>query len=82
MPGTSKPGSTAYLFNGKTLFTGDTLALENDHVTPFNERFNMDTALQRESISKLARLQGITRIATAHSGTNTDYGAAFEAWKP
>lgn len=76
------PGSTAYLFNGKTLFTGDTLALENGHVTPFNERFNMNTTLQRESLSKLARLQGITRIATAHYGTSTDYSTAFKGWAP
>jgi hypothetical protein len=76
------PGSTAYLFNGKTLFTGDTLALENGHVTPFNERFNLDTPLQRESLSKLARLQGITRIATAHYGTSTDYSTAFKGWAP
>jgi hydroxyacylglutathione hydrolase len=75
------PGSTCYLINGKYLFTGDNLSLQNGHVELFNDLFNMDSATQAISLKKLTKLIGVKYIFTAHYGYTDDLAKAFEKWK-
>jgi hydroxyacylglutathione hydrolase len=74
-------GSTSFLINDRVLFTGDTLALQNGLVRPFYRLFNMDTAIQRESIRKLARLEDVALLCTAHTGCTADYAEAMRIWR-
>jgi hydroxyacylglutathione hydrolase len=62
------PGSMVYLVDPGYLFAGDTLSLKDGKAASFNEFFNMDTTRQRESISKLMRLIGVTYVFTGHYG--------------
>lgn len=74
------PGSMAFLVNDRVLFSGDTLRLQNGHVLPFYRLFNMDTAAQRKSIRKLAKLEGITLLCTGHTGCTQNYAFAMRRW--
>lgn len=74
------PGSMSYILSG-TLFTGDTLSLKQGQVRPFKRIANMDTKLQKRSITKLQKLTSIRRICTAHFGMTEDFAGAFEKWK-
>jgi hydroxyacylglutathione hydrolase len=75
------PGSMAFLINETVLFTGDTLILQNGRVRPFYRLFNMDTPAQRASIRKLARLENVTLLCTAHTGCTTGYDRAMRQWR-
>lgn len=75
------PGSMSFLVNDRVLFTGDTLALRNGQAHTFYRLFNKDTATQRESIRKLASLQGIDLLCTAHTGCTTDFARAMRFWR-
>ena len=75
------PGSLSYLVNDTVLFTGDTLTLQNGLVHTFYRLFNMDVPTQRESIRKLARLQGVALLCTAHTGCTTDWDRAMKPWR-
>jgi len=74
-------GSACYLVNGTYLFTGDNLHLKNGKVTLFSDIFNMDNDQQRQSIGKLARLEGIEAVFTMHSGFSLDHKSAFSDWR-
>lgn len=75
------PGSMSYLVNGNLLFVGDTMSLQNGKADIFNDFFNMDSDLQRESIKKLAGLTGIESVFTAHYGATRNHQEAFINWK-
>jgi hydroxyacylglutathione hydrolase len=75
------PGSLSYLVNDTVLFTGDTLTLQNGLVHTFYRLLNMDAATQRESIKKLARLQNVSLLCTAHTGCTTDWDGAMRHWR-
>jgi protein-S-isoprenylcysteine O-methyltransferase Ste14/glyoxylase-like metal-dependent hydrolase (beta-lactamase superfamily II) len=75
------PGSTSFLVDDRVLFTGGTLALQNGLVRPFYRLLNMDTAIQRESIRKLARLENVALLCTAHTGCSADYAEAMGFWR-
>jgi len=75
------PGAMSFLVNDHVLFTGDTLALRNGQAYTFYRLFNKDTATQRESIRKLASLQGIDLLCTAHTGCTTDLARAMRFWR-
>ena len=75
------PGSTCYLVDGKYLFTGDNMSLQNGRAELFNKFFNMDPATQKISLQKLAQLTGVKSIYTAHYGYSDDFAKAFENWK-
>jgi hydroxyacylglutathione hydrolase len=75
------PGSMSYLVDDRVLFTGDTLTLRNGRVCTFYRVINMDTAAQSASIRKLARLQGVTLLCTAHTGCTEDFARAMERWR-
>lgn len=74
-------GSFSFVVNGKYLFTGDTLRLKNGAVLPFVNFINMDTEKEKLSIRKLAALNGIEKIFTAHSGSSDNFNKAFKDWK-
>lgn len=74
------PGSMAYRVNGRWLFTGDSLRLENGRVKLFNEFLNMDSKQQKESLKKLSRLKGVEALFTAHYGYTDNVPSAFAAW--
>jgi len=74
-------GAMSFLVNDHMLFTGDTLALRNGQAYTFYRLFNQDTALQRESIRKLASLSGIDLLCTAHMGCTRDYTRAMQCWR-
>jgi glyoxylase-like metal-dependent hydrolase (beta-lactamase superfamily II) len=74
------PGSMSYVINDGYIFSGDTLSLENDEVHVFNEFFNMDTKLEKSSITKLSELIDIRYIFTAHYGYTDNYQTAFARW--
>jgi hydroxyacylglutathione hydrolase len=71
------PGAMSYVVNNTFLFTGDTMSLKNGKAALFNEFFNMDSKTEAKSIEKLAALQNIKYIFTAHYGSTDDAGRAF-----
>jgi hydroxyacylglutathione hydrolase len=75
------PGSMSYLVNDRVLFTGDTLILQDGFAGTFYRLFNMDTAAQRASIQKLARLRDVAVLCTAHTGCTTAYVRAIKHWR-
>lgn len=74
------PGSMSYVVNDAWLFTGDNMSLKNGRADIFNEFFNMDTKTERESIRKLAALQNLKYVFTAHHGFS-EAGKAFANYK-
>ena len=74
------PGSMSFLINDTYLFTGDSMGLKNGKVTGFNDIFNMDSQLQRRSITQLAELPGVKYVFTAHHGFVDSHETAFKNW--
>jgi glyoxylase-like metal-dependent hydrolase (beta-lactamase superfamily II) len=72
------PGSMAFLVNNSILFTGDTLILRNGKAYPLNYPYNMNNAMVRESIKKLALLENISILCTGHTGYTVDYKKSME----
>jgi len=60
--------SVCYLIDGKYLFTGDTLSLQNDEVGLHNSFFNKSDEQQQVDIEKLAALSGVQYVFTTHYG--------------
>jgi glyoxylase-like metal-dependent hydrolase (beta-lactamase superfamily II) len=75
------PGLMSYLVDGHILFTGDTLVLRNGRACPFYRFFNKNLAVQKASISKLAALQGVDLLCTAHTGCTRDYAHVMQYWR-
>lgn len=75
------PGSVSYLINGSNLFVGDTLSLINGEVQLFNTFFNKNSDQQKESVSKVAQLDGIEYVFTSHYGYTNDFSYAFKQWE-
>jgi hydroxyacylglutathione hydrolase len=74
------PGSMSFLINDRVLFSGDTLALRNGRVYTFYRLINKNTTAQRESIRRLASLQDIDLLCTAHTGCTRHYARAMQRW--
>jgi hydroxyacylglutathione hydrolase len=74
------PGSTSYLINDCSLFSGDTLRLVKGKVKPFTWWLNLDCKAMRISIRNLAQLQNIELLATAHTGHTKDFKGAMSDW--
>ncbi len=72
------PGSMCYVVDDRYLFTGDTMSLMDGRAGIFSDFFNMDSAIQRESLRRIGALPGIAYVFTAHHGITDDYGKAFE----
>lgn len=75
------PGSMSFLVNDRVLFSGDTLALRNGRVYTFYRLINKDTTTQRESIRRLAALQDVDLLCTAHTGCTASYARAMQCWR-
>ncbi len=75
------PGSMSYLVNGTILITGDALSLFDGRVGLFPKTFTMDSETMKTSIRKLAKLQGVDMICTAHHGISRDFDGALEEWR-
>lgn len=79
------PGHTAdsvsYVVEGRYLFTGDALMLHCGTVVSFAPRFTHDLEAAKNSIRKLARLEGIECLLTAHSGVTREIEFAFRNWR-
>jgi len=74
------PGSMAYLMDDTYLFLGDTCKLRNGQAYA-GKHYTMDYETQKESIRKLAQLQNVGWVFTAHSGYTRDFCRAFDYWK-
>jgi glyoxylase-like metal-dependent hydrolase (beta-lactamase superfamily II) len=86
------PGSMSYLVDESTLFTGDTVPLKEGKVRAFSKlrlldlirlrslAASMDAATQAESVRRLAKLQNISLMATAHTGFTTNFRYAMSDW--
>jgi glyoxylase-like metal-dependent hydrolase (beta-lactamase superfamily II) len=75
------PGATCYLVNGRYLFTGDSMRLQKGKAGIFSKSINMDSETQLQSLKRLARLQGVKYVFTAHFGFSDSYGQAFEPFR-
>jgi hydroxyacylglutathione hydrolase len=75
------PGSMSYLLDGSILFVGDTFKLVAGQVHPLRRYINNDTEQQKESIRKLASLEGVRLACTAHSGYTERFDEAIRAWR-
>lgn len=74
------PGSMAYLVDDTYLYLGDTCKLKDGQAYA-GKHYTMDYETQKDSIRKLARLQNIEWVLTAHSGYTRDFERAFAYWK-
>jgi hydroxyacylglutathione hydrolase len=75
-------GSMSYLVNDRILIVGDILNLDRGRAVMDRAMINMDARRRRESIRKLARMEGVRTLCTMHSGYTRDFGAAMAGWKP
>ncbi len=73
------PGSMAYLLNGAILIAGDTAGLWLGRAHPFI--IGMDRKGQRESLRKLAALDGVALFCTAHGGCTPEVRKALAGWE-
>jgi len=73
------PGSMAYLVNGSILFSGDTVAWGLGGI--ITRKFNMDRKTRELSLKKLAKLDNISLICTAHTGISRDFAKVMRKWR-
>jgi glyoxylase-like metal-dependent hydrolase (beta-lactamase superfamily II) len=74
-------GSVSYLAGDRFLFSGDAIRLRRGEVFPFPFWFNQDGRALAWSVRKLAGLEGIECLLTAHTGFTADPGHAFRRWR-
>jgi glyoxylase-like metal-dependent hydrolase (beta-lactamase superfamily II) len=74
-------GSVSYVVDDRLLFTGDALRLLRGEVVPFWPRLIGDRKGMAGSIQRLARLENVERLLTAHTGATTDVAVAFRRWR-
>ena len=75
------PGSVSYLAGERFLFSGDVIRLRQGEAFPFPFWFNRDSRALAQSVRKLAGLNGIECLMTAHNGFTTDVAHAFSHWR-
>jgi glyoxylase-like metal-dependent hydrolase (beta-lactamase superfamily II) len=74
-------GSVSYLAGDRLLFSGDAIRLRHGEVLPFLFCFNHDSQALVRSIQKLAQLERIEGLLTAHTGCTSDITNAFQRWR-
>lgn len=74
-------GSVSYLAGDRFLFCGDVIRLRQGEVFPFPFWFNRDSRALAQSVRKLAGLNGIECLLTAHTGFTADPAHAFRRWR-
>lgn len=75
------PGSASFLVNGRFLFAGDSMRLQNGTAALFSKSINMDNGAQLQSLKKLAGVHGVQCVFTAHFGYADDAGRVFERFR-
>jgi glyoxylase-like metal-dependent hydrolase (beta-lactamase superfamily II) len=75
------PGSVSYLAENRFLFSGDIIRLRHGKVFPFPFCFNRDNRAVACSVRKLAGLDGIECLLTAHTGFTANPAHAFRRWR-
>ena len=75
------PGSMSFLINDKYLFVGDILNIKNGRVVMDRSFLQMNKEMQKNSIKKLAKLEGIDLLLTAHTGFTNKFENAMSDWK-
>jgi hydroxyacylglutathione hydrolase len=75
------PGSMSYLVNESILFVGDTFKLIEGKVYAKRPCINMDSVQQKESIRKLACLDHVRLVFTAHNGYTQTFDEAIRDWR-
>jgi glyoxylase-like metal-dependent hydrolase (beta-lactamase superfamily II) len=71
----------SYLAGERFLFSGDVIRLRQGEAFPFPFWFNRDSRALAQSVRKLAGLNGIECLMTAHNGFTTDVAHAFRHWR-
>jgi hydroxyacylglutathione hydrolase len=66
---------------GESLFTGDLCIIVDEKIHPMLELFTEDIKMDSISIQKIAGMQNINYIYTAHTGYTTDLNKALEMWR-
>ena len=74
-------GSMSFIVNGGYLFVGDALNLKDGGAVMDRAFLQMDRSLQEASIRKLARLEKISMLFTAHTGFTDDFEKAMDGWR-
>jgi len=74
-------GSVSYLAGERFLFSGDVIRLRQGEALPFPFWFNRDSRALTRSVRKLAGLNGIECLLTAHSGFTENVVQAFRHWR-
>jgi glyoxylase-like metal-dependent hydrolase (beta-lactamase superfamily II) len=74
-------GSVSYLAGERFLFSGDAIRLRQGEAATFPFCFNEDGRAMARSIHKLAGLDGIECLLTAHNGVTADVAHAFRRWR-
>jgi glyoxylase-like metal-dependent hydrolase (beta-lactamase superfamily II) len=74
-------GSVSYLADERFLFSGDVIRLRHGEAFPFPFWFNRDSRALARSVRKLAGLNGIECLLTAHNGFTADVAHAFRRWR-
>ena len=75
------PGSASFLVNGQSLFTGDSMRLQNGKAEIFSRSINMDNDAQYQSLKKLAKLRGVQHVFTGHFRYTDAFDRAFEGFR-
>lgn len=74
------PGSMAFLLDDTFLFLGDTCKLRDGQAYA-GKHYTLDYETQKSSIRKLAKLENVGYVLTAHSGYTDDFDEAFDYWR-
>lgn len=73
--------SMAYVVEGGGLFTGDAIWLRAGMAQPNPSWFNRENGSLRESLGRLARLEGLGGLYTGHTGWAPDAAHALQSWR-
>lgn len=74
-------GHTCYLIDNEYLFSGDLLRLKAGKVKPFFKLISADFDQLLESIRKVAKIENVKMLFTAHTGYTTEFDNAIDKWK-
>ncbi|OGO16404.1 MAG: hypothetical protein A2Z14_04540 [Chloroflexi bacterium RBG_16_48_8] len=75
------PGHMTYLINGEILCAGDALVLKDGSVEPFYHTWNLNHEMVEQSIRKLAVLENISVLCTAHTKSSRNFEGAMRQWR-
>lgn len=75
------PGSMCYRIKDRYLFCGDSLSIKNGKAGIFSDLLNMDSEAQHAALRKIACLDGVDYVFTAHYGYSDQFKEAFAAYR-